>query len=315
MVRSVRSPSPSSSQRSAPGSRPRSSKRQPVDVLSLLPAIEQELARSTVLRSSDLTGLGVPRAQHEEALTQLQARGYEVQGTSVRVALAAQARRLLAEQQMIAAEPGTLKELVNGAKQSELKVLIEQLVTSGDARLVVRGKRQFLALPRFELVAGEALGQLRMLAEELEAECRRALGNRPAAALFRYDVQEKLQRLQRAAGGPAREEEKRADGQAVASVGSGPVDGPADGEVLEAMRQTVNTKVGMSFVPDTVQRLEEKYARGRIHEVMLAMARRRVIELQAEAGLGRFSREEIDRAPPGPRGFSLVWGRPLEETR
>jgi hypothetical protein len=76
--------------------------------------------------------------------------------------------------------------------------------------------------------------------------------------------------------------------------------------VIDAVQ---DERTGLSFVPAVVRRLNRAMAVSAAHDLLLTAARREVIELRPEGGLGRLSSEELALCPPGPAGTRLSWAR------
>jgi hypothetical protein len=303
--RGPRSTPPSSQ---TPSSSPRSSKRAPVDLAALLPSLQTLIEEKGSLKKDDLRGQGIPTTQQKEALELLKNRGYEITGVTARVPLLRQLRVLLAQRQVIPAEPPKLKPLLAGAKPAELTAAIRRLLADQEAILVFRGKKRlYLAQPGARQALGKAqVKELMTRASELVTLCKEALTQKPAPAhLFGYDVLEQIEAL-RQISSPEASPKKQA---------SPPASIHPTEAVLEALRRASGPSEGLASVPAAVAALEATFPRSTLHEALLDLDRSGLIELQAEAGLGRFSREDIERCPPGPRGFSLVWARMKEEKK
>lgn len=292
-----------------PSSSPRSSKRAPVDLLALLPSLRALIEGKGSLTRADLRDQGIPSAQQKEALELLKKEGYEATGTAARVPLLRQLRALLAQRQVLPAEPPRLKPLLaGGARPAELTAAFRRLLADQEAILVFRGKKRlYLAQPGAKQALGKAqVKELMARAADLVALCKEALAQKPAPAhLFGYDVIEQIEALRQILPPEA--------------FPRGPASPPAPlqptAAVLEALRSTSGPSAGLASVPAAVAALEARLPRAAIHEALLALDRAGLIELQGEAGLGRFSRDELERCPPGPRGFSLVWARMKEEKK
>jgi hypothetical protein len=303
--RAPRSAPPSSQ---VPSSSPRSSKRAPVDLEALLPSLLARVEDRGSLSKADLRDQGIPSAQQKEALELLKKRGYEVTGTTARIPLLRQLQTLLAQRQVIPAEPSKLKPLLTGVKPTELTAAIRRLLADQEAILVFRGKKRlYLARPGAKQALGKAqVKELLARASELVALCKEALIQKPAPAhLFGYDVIEQIEALRQISS-----PEASPTGQASSPASLQPTEA-----VLEALRRASGPSKELASVPAAVAALETTFPRSTLHETLLDLDRSGLIELQAEAGLGRFSREDLERCPPGPRGFSLVWARMKEEKK
>jgi hypothetical protein len=80
-------------------------------------------------------------------------------------------------------------------------------------------------------------------------------------------------------------------------------------ELLLALDAVRDARSGMSFVPAIVRRLSGAMPLPRALELLMQAARRELIELRPEGGLGRLSDEELALCPPGPAGTRLSWAR------
>lgn len=309
---------------SGPASMPRSSKRAAVDVEVVLPTIRRAVDERGALSTAELKALGVPTKQCGEVVGRLVREGYEKQGSGVRVPLARQVGALLEARQIIAADPSKTRAMVSkGASAPDIKRALQGLVSRGEAKVVLRGKKQVFLVERgVRSIAGAELKGLMKQAAAVVELCKLALAEKPlAAGLLWSDVDEQVEGLKRLVGvrdeprvGGARGEGKGGGGSTTGQRGDDAGDERVDGEVLEALRGAVRASVGLAFVADAVRGLEARVSRARIHERLIALDRGKKIELRPEAGVGRFTAEELERCPPGPRGFFLVWARLTEGT-
>lgn len=302
----------------APGSAPRSSKRAPVDLAALLPALKDALEQRRALSRTEIGALGVPRPQQEEALSLLQEKGYELAGAGIRVPLTRQLRELLAQKPMVLVAPAKLKPLLAGVtKLAEIKLATRGLLDRQEARLIFRGKKKlYLAQTQFRVLSVAQVQQLQRKAAELAAFYKDALAQKPSVTLFWYDVNEQLDALRKILPPEETTPVKEVTSAKETTPAKGTPETPGSSLpslALEALRSALRASVGLAFVPAAVEQLEASHPRGAIHEALLSLNKTQRIELRPEAGRGRFSREELERCPPGPRGFSLVWARLLEE--
>jgi hypothetical protein len=76
--------------------------------------------------------------------------------------------------------------------------------------------------------------------------------------------------------------------------------------VIDAVRDSGS---GMSFVPAIVRELGGAMPVADALELLMGAARRELIELRPEGGLGRLSDEELALCPRGPAGTRLSWAR------
>jgi hypothetical protein len=82
--------------------------------------------------------------------------------------------------------------------------------------------------------------------------------------------------------------------------------------LLAALDAVRDVGSGMSFVPAVVRRLSAAMPVSEALELLMRAARRELIELRPEGGLGRLSGEELALCPPGPAGTRLSWARRSE---
>lgn len=80
-------------------------------------------------------------------------------------------------------------------------------------------------------------------------------------------------------------------------------------ELLSALDAAHDARSGMSFVPAIVRQLSAAMTAPEALDLLLQAARRELIELRPEGGLGRLSHEELALCPPGPAGTRLSWAR------
>jgi len=91
-----------------------------------------------------------------------------------------------------------------------------------------------------------------------------------------------------------------------------------DRMVTAAIIRHNESSVGLSFVPNVVRDLmgnpmfrneHRPELRKRIFETLISLARLGVIELRTDAGLGRFTRDELANAPPAPQSSFYLYTR------
>jgi hypothetical protein len=272
-----------------------------------VPSLVATLRERGSLSAKELGALGVPPTQRPETVALLVAEGFEASAGGARVPLAEQLAKLVADRELVPLDPRKLLPLVRGAKASELAGATKKLVAAGGALVVVRGKKQaYLARSTAPTLAPDRLGEVAAEAQALVALCKLALAHKPArASLWGADVAEAVGSLRalasKAAASPAR----------AAPLPAPPATPPALAltEAFAALRGALRASVGLAFVPEAVSALERHASRAEVHEALLALHASGAVELRGEAGVGRFTADELDRCPPGPQGLRLVWAR------
>lgn len=84
--------------------------------------------------------------------------------------------------------------------------------------------------------------------------------------------------------------------------------------VMRHMAPTRAESVGLSFVPDMMDRLmADGMSKEQAHKALIEAHRAGLIELRPESGLSRLSREQTDILPNGPQGTKLSWARQIGE--
>ncbi|HEY6912657.1 MAG TPA: hypothetical protein VI356_24960 [Myxococcales bacterium] len=251
------------------------------DLDQLEPRLREQLVQQGLLRATELTRAGVPRAQHAEAIARLRAAGFEALKSGVRVPLRRQIEKLLGERQLIPL--AQLSRALKGTTQKEARAEAENAVREGAARIAIRGKIEVLAALPVKTLSREQLSAL----ANAGALGARAL-RKPPRTLLLDDVREQLFDL------------------------VGPQQQALDADLLVSeLTRHVRPAVGLSFVPDAVRALAA-HGIAAVQTALIDAARAGRIELQPESGLNRLSQAELELCPPGPQGTRLSWARLLE---
>jgi hypothetical protein len=276
----------------------------PEEVEAALVGWRERLLAEGAVKLSALT----PRASKATLIARLAAEGFQLTTTWVRRALDDQVREALVHGATVTRK--SLTGLVRGASATELQKALATLEVRGEVHRVLRGKDEAFTGTTTAVLTPRALKALSVVVAEL-SKALAAAGKKKGATLLASDVEETLARAQRALN---------QDVPHGASQESTPMSVPkaASDEqdlapVLAALDATRDERTGLSFVPALMARLLPQMPVAVAHEVLLTAARKEVIELRPEGGLGRLSNEELRLCPPGPGGTRLSWARRLAD--
>jgi len=308
--------------------------------------VEAELARLRLrlLREGAVRlSLLKPPTLRDEIAERLVAEGFELGAAFVRRPLAAQLHDALSREEAIPLSE--LSERARGASRAELARAVDACVARGELRRILRGRTEYVVGARHAVLGEQRLRALRETFSDL-AKMLDAVSKKKNVGLLASDIEQMLSAAQRvleedSAPGPAAvadpDDAVTAPAPAVASrrvptptraaplatrtAPAAPATTPraaaaapakaADplAELLIALDAVRDTRSGMSFVPAVVQRLSAAMPVAEALELLLRAARRELIELRPEGGLGRLSEEELSLCPPGPAGTRLSWAR------
>lgn len=305
--------------------------------------VEAELAhlRLRLLREGAVRlSLLKPPTLRDEIAERLVAEGFELGAAFVRRPLAAQLHDALSREEAIALSE--LSERARGASRAELARAVDGCVARGELRRILRGRTEYVVGARHAVLGEQRLKALRETFSDL-AKMLDAVSKKKNVGLLASDIEQMLSAAQRvleedSAPGPAAGADpddavtapavaaRRAPAPTRAALATRtapavPVTTPraapaapakaADplAELLIALDAVRDTRNGMSFVPAVVQRLSAAMPVAEALELLLRAARRELIELRPEGGLGRLSEEELSLCPPGPAGTRLSWAR------
>lgn len=239
------------------------------------------------LPRSRLAKLGVPKRAQPDAVSRLARKGLEATPRLLRVPLGEQLVARLRDGAMLPMR--SLRNAVSGATAREVATAALDVVRSGAALLVVRGKELALTAPRADVLGERDLAVLERTLSELTKTLKSA--RKHHAVLLNADVREVLEPFTSAIRAPI----------GVAQV------------LAQVRAQRLAS--GLVFVPTLVRALGGPAARDAIHQALREAAARGLVELRPESGLGRLSDEDLSLCLPGPRGSRLSWARPIEEPR
>jgi len=284
------------------------------DLEGELARLRQRLAREGALKLSTLKA----GALRDEICERLVAEGFELGATFLRQPLAAQLHDALSRQEAIAVNE--LPERVRGASRTELAQAVDAQVARGELRRILRGRAEYVVGARHAVLGERRLAALRDTFSDL-AKMLEAASKKKNVGLLASDIEQMLSAAQRvleedSAPRPidevAADEAVTAPAPAVAprAVAQARVAAPAEVDpLLAALDAARDPGSGMSFVPAIVRRLSAAMPVSDALELLMRAARRELIELRPEGGLGRLSDEELALCPPGPAGTRLSWAR------
>ena len=242
-----------------------------------------------------------PKALRDPLLARLAAEGFETNKSWVRRPLPDQLRDAFSHGATLTKK--AMASVVRGASTAELARALTEAEGRGVVRRVLRGKIEAFTAPDSRVLAPRQLSALRATLSSLEKTLAAAI-RKKGVSLLASDVEQVL-------------EEARSVLQERASAGAGTqTTGRADNEheldpLLAALDATKDERTGLSFVPRVVARLLPDMTVAGAQDVLLTAARRELIELRPEGGLGRLTPEELRLCPPGPGGTRLSWARRL----
>lgn len=287
----------------------------PIDLESVVPAIEARLRVARSIKTTELTKLGVPKPQHSDVLSRLVESGFELTKTGIRIKLISQLLAVVAERQQVPAK-GLEKQLA-GTTGPEVKNLANQLVQAGQLRRLLRGKIEWLAKADTPTLTLEELKLVQRVAQSLAATSKKLLANQKTRlALWRQDLDsyfaeiDSIRGFARVAGEAGEPPRTAADappaGMPNSSASQHAIDA-AGARVLAALQAALDPSLQLAYVPTAVAGCSLS-----VHEAqqsLLSLARDGRIELRADSGQGRFSAEDLALAPEGPDDSRLLWAR------
>lgn len=267
-----------------------------IDLESVVGAVESKLHVAQFVKASDLTKLGVPKAQHAELLARLAAKGFERTKTGIRVALAQQLSRVIDERKQVPLKG--LEKVLCGASGTEVKAMVNQLAQQGRLRKLLRGKVEWLAGPDTDTLTVEELRVVQRVTLALAATSKKVLTNQKSKlAFWRSDLEELSAELDtiRSFRKSVQEPSPEAESQ----------------RILAALIEAVDSTIALAYVPAAMRKsgLSVEAAQ----RVLLALAHAGVVELRADSGSARFTEEDLRLAPPGPDSSRLLWARMRDE--
>jgi hypothetical protein len=270
---------------SAPSSgRSRSRSTSPVDVE---PFVERALAALKSAPSVRRASLGPPAVRARVA-GRLEEAGYELTPTTVRRPLADQLATLLATGAYLPAKG--LRAALGGASPKDVERAVALVVSRGEGKVILRSGMETIVPASASVVAEGELAKLaskaQSLAKTLAAAAKGKKGRR--LGVLRADILAEIEGLR-----PALEK-------------------PEAPTVVEVVRETVDPRLGLAFVPAVVRKLRTGgYEPAAALRALLDAAGASLIELRPESGLSRLGPEDLALCPPGPEGTRLSWARPL----
>ena len=252
-----------------------------------------------------------PKSARQALQARLVAEGFEASASWLRRPLAEQLNEALAQGATVAKK--SLASAVRGASAAELKQALVEAERAGRLRRVLRGKLETFTGADTRVLAAAQISCLRKLLSELEKALGQAV-RKKGMTLLSSDVEEALGDARRMLG---ETQPKGAGCPSAALTLGGPAEAAAEpaqhvASLLAALEATRDERTGLSFVPKLVTRLLPAMPLAVAQSVLLAAARRELIELRPEGGLNRLAAEELELCPPGPGGTRLSWARRVD---
>jgi hypothetical protein len=243
-----------------------------------------------------------PKALQEHVVAALSREGYELTPSWIRRPVEQQLREALRHGALVTKK--LLGDLVRGVTAPDLQRALTDLERRGEVRRVLRGKTESFTGPDTHVLDADALRGVNDALADL-VKMLGAARKKKGTTLLASDVEECLSRIRAAVPRPPRP---------VAAAPAAPStreDGGL-GSILDALDATRDERTGLSFVPRLMERLSPQLPVAIAHEALLDAARKEVIELRPEGGLGRLTDDELRLCPPGPGGTPLSWARRLD---
>ena len=265
------------------------------DLDALMPTLAQTVSERGAIKITYLTKLGVPKAQHQLAVTRLQVEGFEANAKVVRQPIRQQILGCLHDRGLLPVKG--LEKLVFGSSAREVASIATELVKNGQAYRVIRAGADWIVDTRTDVLSEDEVETLHRTVSAFASQTRKARATRGQSATFwRQDIRAFIEGLVSLSSEKHR----------------GEVGGIHDADgLLRLIQETLDPTIGLAFVPRIVA--ESRLSVRRAHEILIDLALRGQIELRPDAGATRFSDAELDAAPPGPDGSRLLWTRLVEE--
>jgi hypothetical protein len=252
-----------------------------------------------------------PTSAREGIQARLVADGFEASRSWLRRPIAEQLSEALAQGATVAKK--SLASVVRGASAAELNQALAEAERAGRLRRVLRGKLEAFTGADTPVLAAAQISPLRTLLSGLEKALAQAV-RKKSLTLLRSDVAEALEHARRILGEtapqPAAARSRAPALGARVEAAAEPAQDTAS--LLAALDATRDERTGLSFVPKLVTRLLPAMPLAVAQGVLLAAARRELIELRPEGGLNRLAPEELELCPPGPGGTRLSWARRVD---
>lgn len=251
-----------------------------------------------------------PKSARESLQARLVAEGFEARPSWLRRPLAEQLSAALAQGTTVAKK--SLASAVRGASPAELNQALVEAERAGRLRRVLRGKIEAFTSADTPVLATAQLSSLRTLLSGIEKALGQA-ARKKGMTLLSSDVAEALEAAQRMLVGPQQQRPDRPSAALTVGARADAAAEPAqNAALLAALDATRDERTGLSFVPKLVSQLLPAMPLAVAQGVLLAAARRELIELRPEGGLNRLAPEELELCPPGPGGTRLSWARRVD---
>ena len=263
------------------------------DLDALMPSLARVVLERGAITLSQLIKLGVPKEQHQAAAVRLHEEGFETTAKTIRQPIRQQLLRRLEERGQLPLK--RLDKLVVGCTAREVNVLVDELVTNGTARRVLRTKAEWIVTAGTDVLSDDEVNALHRAVSEWTTQTKKAIAAKKRSLTFwRDDVASLVDDLMSLKNKSVQSSEA-ADAQ----------------RLLRIIAENLEPSVGLAFVPAVVEKSQMSVTRAQT--LLLGLARRGHVELRPDTGAVRFSDAELNAAPAGPDGSRLLWARPIEE--
>jgi hypothetical protein len=261
------------------------------DLNSLMPTLTQAVRERGAIGNSQLTQLGVPKAQHEEALARLGNEGFEITAKGIRLPIRQQLRRRLEERTHLPIKG--LEKLVIGCTAKEVLSIVDEFIKEGVAYRILRTKADWIVTANADVLSADEVSTLSRLIADWAKRTKKVLAARKTSITFwRNDVKALIEELAFMKNVPSR----RVD-----------IDERDKQSLLEMISKQLDANVGLAFVPAVIEKSQLPVERAQ--SLLLDLARSGKIELRPDSGTVRFTQLELQTAPAGPDGSRLLWTR------
>jgi hypothetical protein len=261
------------------------------DLESLMSVLTQAVRERGAIGPVQLTKLGVPKAQHADAIARMGNQGFEITAKGVRLPIREQLRRRLEERSQLPLKG--LEKLVIGSSAKEVMSIVDEFVREGVAYRILRTKADWIVTANADVLSADEVSSLSRLIADWAARTKKVMAAKKSRTTFwRNDVTALIEELALMKNVPKRgvDFDKR-DNQML----------------LEIISKHLDPSVGLAFVPAVIEK--SQLPAERAQNLLLELARSGKIELRPDSGTVRFTQSELAAAPAGPDGSRLLWTR------
>ncbi len=262
-----------------------------IDLGSMMPVLTKAVRERGALSNAQLSKLGVPKAQYEDAIVLLCNEGFENTGKGVRLPIRQQLLRRLEERSQLPIKG--LEKLVIGCTAKEVLSAVDEFVKGGLAHRILRTKAEWIVTAGTDVLSVDEVSSLSRLVAEWAMRTKKVVAAKKTPITFwRNDIKALIEELTVMKNGPRR---------------GADFDERDSRKLVEMISDHIDPSVGLAFVPTVIEK--SQLALERAHCLLLDLARGGKIELRPDSGTVRFTQAELQTAPAGPDGSRLLWAR------